>query len=671
MAKDNDNKLTRHKSGETIVTAEVMNKLYGGEFGFNETADEFDPLVAGHVHDGIHADGHSSKVLLTDGSHVRGYLYTANLGGTDGTPPAVGYHNVKSYSDLIYGSPSQRREAAGGSEPEYLAIPEYREDPDTGERFYYLDLSKSAGGAEGSIQFNKGGSFFGNEDLFYDYNNSRVGLGTNTPEAKLHIFADSGSAIKIEGLGNGTGTALALDSSGYVVLDTTINGGDITGPDPSTQWAIAQFADTTGDLLTETPLGSDGEFLVVDSGAPAGLSWAVPSLDDLADVNAPSPSGGQVLTWNSGVSEWQPQTPATWVDGPGSSTQWAIAQFADTTGGLLTETPLGSDGELLVVDSGAAAGLSWTTLGLQDLDDVESPLAPAGGDLLIYNSGTSEWEAGGLDLNDLGDVLAAPSDGFVLTYNSGTNTWTSRSISHFYSQWVPDIQWIAEVGFTGGALTNYKFPIPLQYAGANRTIHTRALFDNNGVFYANIPLPLNGRLSEGDVNRSVTGSHQGTFSTSPDHYIDDVSGIPADAPSSCRLTLYFILNGGTSAGAISNLKVKIYYGSSTDPSTPAGGKIFEFEDGQYIQDEYWNDLNESGGILLEGTHSYTGPHNDGKLVISDFSPLKLNPAQVASGICTFKVEVIPDPTDSYFGSGETFSPKYMGLMGVRFLWIWD
>lgn len=33
-------------------------------------------------------------------------------------------------------------------------------------------------------------------------------------------------------------------------------------------------------------------------------------LGDLDDVNAPSPSDGQVLTWDSGTSEWVPETPA-------------------------------------------------------------------------------------------------------------------------------------------------------------------------------------------------------------------------------------------------------------------------------------------------------------------------------------------------------------------------
>jgi hypothetical protein len=88
MSKDSKSKLTRYTNSETIVTSDVMNKVFGGEYGQSNSLDEFDPLISGHVHDGKHADGHSSKILLTEGAHIRGYLSGGNLGGTDGTPPS-------------------------------------------------------------------------------------------------------------------------------------------------------------------------------------------------------------------------------------------------------------------------------------------------------------------------------------------------------------------------------------------------------------------------------------------------------------------------------------------------------------------------------------------------------------------------------------------------------
>lgn len=66
--------LTNNKSGITILTADVANSWYGGLYD-QEEAEELDvddPLVAGHVHDGQHLDGHAQKINLT--SHTVGQL---------------------------------------------------------------------------------------------------------------------------------------------------------------------------------------------------------------------------------------------------------------------------------------------------------------------------------------------------------------------------------------------------------------------------------------------------------------------------------------------------------------------------------------------------------------------------------------------------------------------
>ena len=314
MATDNDTKLTRYTSAVTIVTADTMNKIYGGEFGYNETVDEFDPLVFGHVHDGKHEDGHASKILLTSGAHIRGYLGNANLGGTDGTTPAVRYSNILCYSDAVYGSPAARRAAAaaGGFDLEILAIPEYTEDPVTGERCYYLDLSNSAGGIDGSIQFNEAGAFSGNQDLFYDYTNERFGLGTNTPERKAHIVDNSNPPLRIEGIGAGSGTVLVVDGNGDIYSDASI------GPDQNlfdsvalnnagggTQTGDATItADTTTDTLTlsagtnitlDGNAGGDTITISSTGGTPGGSYRSIQFHDNLVPAGF---AGDDALTYN-------------------------------------------------------------------------------------------------------------------------------------------------------------------------------------------------------------------------------------------------------------------------------------------------------------------------------------------------------------------------------------
>jgi hypothetical protein len=260
MATDNDKKLTRYTSAVTIVTADTMNKLYGGEFGFNETVGEFDPLVYGHVHDGKHQDGHASKILLTSGAHVRGYLGNANLGGTNGTTPAVRYSNIFCYSEATFGSPAARR-AAG---LEILAIPEF---VDNGvDRCYYLDLSNSAGGENGSIQFNESGAFGGNDDLVYNYSSLLLGLGTNTPVRKLHIVGDTvDPPVRVENIPSapfpGAGTTIVIAPNGDLYADASIGG--------------AGAFETTANVTSNSP----GDLATDD------FVFGSDSLDDDGDVN--------------------------------------------------------------------------------------------------------------------------------------------------------------------------------------------------------------------------------------------------------------------------------------------------------------------------------------------------------------------------------------------------
>lgn len=78
------NKLTKHKSGITIVTEDFVNAMYGGLYNPSDPPPGIsvdDPLVAGHVHDGLHYDGHAQKINLSD--HVTGQLDGANI--QDGT----------------------------------------------------------------------------------------------------------------------------------------------------------------------------------------------------------------------------------------------------------------------------------------------------------------------------------------------------------------------------------------------------------------------------------------------------------------------------------------------------------------------------------------------------------------------------------------------------------
>lgn len=76
---------------------------------------------------------------------------------------------------------------------------------------------------------------------------------------------------------------------------------------------------------------------------------------------------------------------------------------------------------------------------LDDLNDV-TVTSPTGGEVLVYNSGTSQWENQTLELDDLSDVtITSPANGEVLTYNSVTSEWENKALvpTGLYSQTGP------------------------------------------------------------------------------------------------------------------------------------------------------------------------------------------------------------------------------------------
>lgn len=118
MAIDSDGKLTKFKSGDTIVTADFANSIFGGLSGSTEgdSLDSDDPKIIGHIHDGKHADGHAGLINLVN--HVDDKLLNKNLADN-----AVIKRNVR---ETIY---------------QEEAIPEY--DIIDGIKHYYLDLRQT------------------------------------------------------------------------------------------------------------------------------------------------------------------------------------------------------------------------------------------------------------------------------------------------------------------------------------------------------------------------------------------------------------------------------------------------------------------------------------------------------------------------------------------------
>lgn len=575
-------KLTKFKSATTIVTADYANSIFGGLYGSSE-ADSLsadDPRVVGHVHDGAHEDGHASKILLTNGAHVRGYLANANLGGTDGTTPAVRYSNIMCYSDATYGSPAARRAAAaaGGYDLEILAIPEYTEDPTTGEKCYYLDLSNSAGGIDGSIQYNQGGSFAGNSDLFYDYTNLRFGAGTNTPQRKAHIVDVAHPPIRVEGITAGTGTPLVIDGSGDIYSDANVglqnlyNSVALSNAGGGTQTGSATIiADTPTELLTL----SAGPNITLDGDA----------VNDTITISASAPEQDVFQT---------------------------ITRSSSGTG-----TSSGAD---IVADQ---------------------------------PSDTLTIEAG----NNIDVTLDSANDKVIISANA------VAAENQFYSQWVGASHWVPVTGILGSRDPQYGT------LSGNRNITYKYVADSTGSapndtsdFNLTTSFPANGNLTGGNTT-STSGSHQGALTA----YEDNIPNFPSDIAVECRITAYFILDGGAEGPANgAQFRVRASYGST---SAAAGQSITATTDGLYLQDLAWNLAPSISGSNLRNLHSYAGVQKDGMIVVSDFSPLKITISNPKDGIVTFRIGV-DNISGQYFNVQEEDPHSMIRLLGTRILWTW-
>lgn len=178
----------------------------------------------------------------------------------------------------------------------------------------------------------------------------------------------------------GTASALDVDPDDTLAADS-----DSLIP---TQQAVKAYVDAAvgGPAITElddvpdvnAPTPSNGDVLTWDStpgewvaSPPAGGTF---DLDDATDVNAPSPSNGDVLTWDSTPGEWVAAVPASGgdpdPDGNAALTKPLAASFtlenagtasmADGTNGLVLTAPSATVNARFIRYTAGIPGASWT-----------------------------------------------------------------------------------------------------------------------------------------------------------------------------------------------------------------------------------------------------------------------------------------------------------------------
>lgn len=152
----------------------------------------------------------------------------------------------------------------------------------------------------------------------------------------------------------------------------------------------------------------------------AGLIGPLIDLDDLADVDAPTPSLGQVLTWTGSPASWQAADPA--------AVPSALDDLSDVS------VPAPDDGDILTYQAGSPTG--WIAAppavipsALDDLSDVVAP-SPADGDFLQFDG--ADWvNATGSAISDLATVSAYTGSSYLeVSEPSGSPAvYTSKKIT--------------------------------------------------------------------------------------------------------------------------------------------------------------------------------------------------------------------------------------------------
>ena len=225
-------------------------------------------------------------------------------------------------------------------------------------------------------------------------------------------------------------------------------------------------------------------------GAITHVQAVVRYLNDLLDVNVPTPTDNYIVYWNNTSGYWEAR--AENVTAP-----FTCGDLDDCTISALHGVTVTPTSKWIIFynistsewESQALSNWDLAELGtkeIDNLDDVNAP-APNDGDILFWNNTASEWqpkaESGGafncsdLDtcsLDDLGDVYTpAPGDQYFLYWDNASSNWTSRIIL------ATDIPNLDTSKITTGTFTMPRLPSEVKTVniiyiieGANTTITT-------------------------------------------------------------------------------------------------------------------------------------------------------------------------------------------------------
>ena len=241
-----------------------------------------------------------------------------------------------------------------------------------------------------------------------------VGIGMAPATYRLNVNGDinipTGSNFRINGVALGSGTVTGVTGTAPVVVTGT------TAP------VVSMAAATTGvdGYLTaadftifNNKLGTASAF----AGDVTGTS-STTSVDKIKGrtVSATLPTNGQVLTWNNGLTQWEPATPTT-----GTVTNVSSAN-TDITVGTPSSTPV------LTLNSGTGADQILKLNGTSQIPAVDGSL--------LTNLSAAQITAGTLPVARGGTGLTSYTPNALLMANgTGSAVTNATCVTGEYLQW--------------------------------------------------------------------------------------------------------------------------------------------------------------------------------------------------------------------------------------------
>ena len=384
--------------------------------------------------------------------------------------------------------------------------------------------------------------------------------------------------------------------------------------------------------LTDTPsnfTGSAGKYLQVD-GSEGNVIFNNIDLNDINNVNASAPGGGQVLQYNSAASEWRAETYAPYSAGNG-------VNFGGT--GYVVNVVAGSDGGL----TSNANGVYIT------------PIANISGS---YGNAT---HIPAITVNDKGQVTAVtPTEITLAQASSLTADYVGNVIGT-----------AGQITVTGGTGNNSNATLNLVATGVtagvygNTTHAPRITVDTYGRISSVDSVAVSGSSGSGNASLGFANIHvTGQTSVSAEKLEDDLTitggtGISLTTDANAD-TITFAVNPTTAAQAMSIADL-----SDVDASGVTNGQVLVYNSssGKFVA----GDQTGSGGgnvTLTSFSVTTATPSGNGSLSYDNAGVFTFTPANVSSGGSYSDASV-----DSHLNQSNPTAGYVLSWNGSDYAWI--